>query len=83
MSSVSAVPAVAAVDRVDLVRFARLLDGTGDAQLKRVFTAAELADRNGNLTLDPGFVDPAGGDWRLRQDSPGRLQGCEVLGALP
>ncbi|MCB1182993.1 right-handed parallel beta-helix repeat-containing protein [bacterium] len=48
-----------------------------------VATAAELADRNGNLTLDPGFVDPAGGDWRLRQDSPGRLQGCEVLGALP
>ena len=48
-----------------------------------VHTAATMADANGNLELDPGFVAPEKGDWRLRPDSPGRIQGCEVLGALP
>jgi hypothetical protein len=55
----------------------------GNAAGDWINTAAALKNKHGNLHVDPGLVDPRGGNFRLRADSPCRQGPCELRGALP
>lgn len=62
-------------DGDDLVVGLNVVGDAGD-----IYRASEVAQglAGGNLSVDPGFVDAAAGDWRLSDDSPLIDRGVDV-----